>query len=149
LQWSTSEVALAIAVLAWGLGLAADLVERGLPTLADVSAFLRRALAVVLVFHYVCLAWIFFRASSFDGALAVLRQLVAREYDHANVTALVELALAVGFIAHFFADGSFRWLRDRFCALPPPAQGLLLAACALTLRELGHAKLVPFIYFQF
>jgi D-alanyl-lipoteichoic acid acyltransferase DltB (MBOAT superfamily) len=149
LEWGTSDFALSLAVLAWGLGLAADLVERGTPTLDQIDAFLRRALAVVLVFHYVCLAWIFFRAETFDGALAVLRQLWAAETDHANVTSLVQIALAVGFIAHFFADGSFRWLRDRFCALPPSAQGLVLAASALVLRELGHAKLVPFIYFQF
>jgi hypothetical protein len=33
--------------------------------------------------------------------------------------------------------------------LPAWAQGGLLAIAALVLRELGHAKVVPFIYFQF
>ena len=57
--------------------------------------------------------------------------------------------LVAGFVTHFFADGGYRWLRDRFCALPPPAQGLVLAGCGLVLRELAHTKIVPFIYFQF
>jgi D-alanyl-lipoteichoic acid acyltransferase DltB (MBOAT superfamily) len=149
LEWGPSDIWLPLAALTWALGLAADYIGHGPPTMREVYAFLRRALAVVLVFHYVCLAWIFFRASTFETALGVLRQLGTAELGHANVSSLVSMALAVGFIAHFFADGSFRWLRDRFCSLPAWAQGAILAAVVLVLRELGHAKLVPFIYFQF
>jgi hypothetical protein len=115
----------------------------------QIVALARRAISVVLVFHYVCLAWVFFRASSFANALAILRQLAGAELDHANLVPIVTTALAVGFFCHFFPDGSFRWLRDRFAALPPPVQGALLAGCALVLRELAHPTIVPFIYFQF
>ncbi len=108
-----------------------------------------RDLQVVLVFHYVCLAWIFFRAPTFDAALGVLRQLATLETDHANVIPMLSLALATGFLCHYFPDGSYRWLRDRFCAMPAWAQGALLCGAALLLRELSHTKIVPFIYFQF
>jgi D-alanyl-lipoteichoic acid acyltransferase DltB (MBOAT superfamily) len=134
----------------WGLGIAADAVERGATELwRRLVRLARRGVAVVLVFQYVCLAWIFFRAGSFDDALAVLRQIATLETDHANLVPIITLALVVGFACHLFADGSFAWLRRRFVALPPWAQGAALAAVALVLRELGHAKLVPFIYFQF
>jgi len=134
----------------WALGVAADAVERGAAELrARLAGWVRRAVAVVLVFHYVCLAWVFFRASSFDAALAVLRQVALLETDHANLVPIVTLALATGAACHLFADGSFRWLRLRFVALPAWAQGAALAAVALVLRELGHARIVPFIYFQF
>jgi hypothetical protein len=134
----------------WGLGLAADAVERGASELrARLAGWARRAVAVVLVFHYVCLAWVFFRASSFDAALAMLRQVALLETDHANLVPIVTLALAAGAACHLFADGSMRWLRLRFVALPAWAQGAALAAVALVLRELGHARIVPFIYFQF
>jgi D-alanyl-lipoteichoic acid acyltransferase DltB (MBOAT superfamily) len=147
--WSM-EAGLPFAILCWGLGFAADLVERGIGNLDDwLLAIGRRTLAVALVFHYVCLAWVFFRATSFDNALAVLRQLAMFEADHANLVPIVTVTLVVGFLCHFFANGSFRWLRDRFVAMPLWRQGLVLAGCALVLRELGHAKLVPFIYFQF
>ena len=96
-----------------------------------------------------CLAWIFFRATSFDNARAILQQLARMQTDDPNLVPLVTIALTVGFAAHFFADGSFRWLRDRFVALPAWGQGLVLAAAALVLRELAHPKIVPFIYFQF
>ena len=139
-----------LAVLTWSLSLAADFVERGGAGFEQrLVAMLERAIAVFLVFHYVCFAWVFFRATSFDNALAVIRQIVAAETDHANLVPMVTTALAVGFMCHFFADGSFRWLRDRFVSLPAWAQGTVLAVAALVLRELGHAKLVPFIYFQF
>jgi D-alanyl-lipoteichoic acid acyltransferase DltB (MBOAT superfamily) len=139
-----------LAALTWALAIAADIVERGGKHLERRAlATARRALAVFLVFHYVCLAWIFFRAKTFGHALGVLRRLAALEFDHANLVPLLTTALSVGFLCHFFADGTFRWLRDRFVSLPAWAQGIVLAGAALVLRELGHAKVVPFIYFQF
>jgi len=135
---------------AWALGVAADVIERGgRNAAARLATMARRTISIVLVFHYVCLAWIFFRATSFDNALAILRQLARVELDHPNLVAIVATALTVGFACHFFADGSFRWLRERFVALPAWAQGVVLAAAALALRELGQTKIVPFIYFQF
>ncbi|MDB4957766.1 MAG: putative poly(beta-D-mannuronate) O-acetylase [Myxococcales bacterium] len=138
---------LPMATAVYLLGLAADLVERG--AAADVVFVLRRGLAIFLVFNYVCLAWIFFRASSFDSALAMLRQIAGGELDHANLVPMVTTALGVGMLCHFFAANSFRWLRDRFMQMPAWGQGSVLAAGALVLRELAHPKIVPFIYFQF
>jgi len=150
LAWGPSWTWIPLVGLTWGLGIAADVVERGPAVLGpQLWIYARRALSVALVFQYVCLAWIFFRASSFDNALAVLRQIATLETDHANLVPLVTLALVVGFACHLFADGSFGWLRLRFVALSPWAQGAVLAAAALVLRELGHTKIVPFIYFQF
>jgi len=150
LAWSPRWTWIPLIGLTWALGVAADVVERGAASLwARRAIYAHRALAVVLVFHYVCLAWIFFRATSFDNALAVLRQIATLETDHANLVPIVTCALVVGLACHLFADDSFRWLRTRFVAMPPWAQGAALACVALVLRELGHTKIVPFIYFQF
>ena len=148
--WWPHETWIPLVLFTWGLALAADTIERGVAEVRQqLARYARRALAVVLVFQYVCLAWIFFRASSFDNALAVLRAIATLETDHANLVPIVSLALAVGFVCHLFPDGGFRWLRCRFVALPPWAQGAILAGAAVVLRELGHTKIVPFIYFQF
>ncbi|HEX7841239.1 MAG TPA: MBOAT family O-acyltransferase, partial [Kofleriaceae bacterium] len=150
LAWGPSETWIPLIGLTWALGLAADAVAHGAAALeARLWAHARRALAVALVLPYVCLAWIFFRATSFDNALAVLRQIALVETDHANLVPIVTTALAAGTTCHLFADGSFRWLGRRFVGLPPWAQGAVLAGVALVLRELGHTKIVPFIYFQF
>jgi alginate O-acetyltransferase complex protein AlgI len=150
LAWAPRWTWIPLVVLSWALGIAADTVERGTAGLrARLWAGARRALSVVLVFHYVCLAWIFFRATSFDSALAVLRQIALVETDHANVVPIVATALTTGFACHLWGDASLAWLRRRFVALPPWAQGTVLAGAALVLRELGHTQIVPFIYFQF
>ncbi|MEO8843320.1 MAG: MBOAT family O-acyltransferase [Kofleriaceae bacterium] len=146
LQYAEPITWIPLTALAWGLSIAADLTAHGAPPMWTI---VRRVVAGLLTFHYVCFAWIFFRAPSFDAALAVLRQLGTWTPGHANVTPMVQTALAVGLVAHLWADGTFRWLRDRFCALPPIAQGVLLAVVTLVLRELSHAKLVKFIYFEF
>ena len=141
-------LALAVGLATW----AADALAVG-PSRADVRRWAgwatRRALAVIMVFHYVCLAWVFFRARDFDNALAVLQRLGAGEWDAPNIIPAIRLALAVALLAHFFAPGSFAWLRARFVAASAPVQGLALAACALVLRELSNPTVVPFIYFQF
>ncbi|HEY0191349.1 MAG TPA: MBOAT family O-acyltransferase [Kofleriaceae bacterium] len=149
LAWAPRWTWIPMIALIWGLGLAADGVERGPRSARAAVRALRRAVAVILTFQYVCLAWIFFRAPTFDAALAVLRQIATLETDHANLVPIVCVSLVAGFVSHFFADGSFHWLRRRFVALPAWAQGAVLAAVALVLRELGHTKIVPFIYFQF
>jgi len=146
LQYGEPVTWIALVALAWGLAVAADVEEGGLP---PIGVVVRRTLAVALTFNYVCLAWIFFRAPTFDGALAVLRRLAEGSWGRANVTPLVQAALLIGLACHFWADGTFRWLRDRFVAAPPIVQGLVLAIAALLLRELSHAKLVKFIYFEF
>ena len=92
---------------------------------------------------------IFFRSTSFDNALAVLRQIALLETDHANVGPLVSVALAAATATHLFAEGTYHWLRERFVGLPAYGQGFVLACTALVLRELAHTKIVPFIYFQF
>ncbi|HEU0029544.1 MAG TPA: MBOAT family O-acyltransferase [Kofleriaceae bacterium] len=150
LRYAPSSTWIPLVVLAWLLAIAADLVERGFERWEDrLATALKRGIAIVLVFHYVCLAWVFFRATSFDNALAVLRQIADGSTDHPNLVSLVTIALATGFLCHFFADGSFRWLRERFMAMPVYVQGSLLAVAALVLRALSHHGIVPFIYFQF
>ncbi|CAN5915705.1 hypothetical protein BH11MYX2_BH11MYX2_29130 [soil metagenome] len=136
----------------WALGLAADIIERRIDlhmTFSQLLAVIGRGISTVLVFAYVCLAWIFFRAPTFNDALAVLRQLAKLELDHANLIPLVTVPLAAGFATHFWADGAYSWARTRFLEMPAIGQGLVLAGCALLLRELAHPTVVPFIYFQF
>ena len=138
----------AAAVLAW-LADAAEVGARGDAALRWLGWAVKRGLGVVLVFHYVCLAWIFFRAQTFDGALAVLRRLGASEWDTPNIIPSIQLALVAAALGHFFAPRTFAWWRDRFVTAPAMLQGAALAAAAIALRELAVPHIVPFIYFQF
>jgi D-alanyl-lipoteichoic acid acyltransferase DltB (MBOAT superfamily) len=138
----------ACAAFAW----LADAIELG-PDRAELRALAlaaaRRVGAVVLVFHYVCLAWVFFRAQTFDGALLFLERIAAGEWDAPNLVPTIQLAVIAGFVLHFFPGRTFAWLRARFVALEPVAQGAVMALAALVLRELAQPHIVKFIYFEF
>jgi D-alanyl-lipoteichoic acid acyltransferase DltB (MBOAT superfamily) len=119
----------------------------GLATLA--RSWWRRAAATVLTFQYVCLAWIFFRAVSFDNARQVLSQMGVFSTDAVNLSGLFLVALLVGFAAHLFPENTYRWLRERFVSLPAWAKALFFVALALSIKRLASPGVVPFIYFQF
>jgi len=108
-----------------------------------------RVVSVFLTFHYVCFAWIFFRAQTFGQAMAVLRQLGTLTSFHPNLPALVVGILGVGLLSHYVPDGLYARLRAGFVRLPAVAQGGILFGVAVLLHEAASAKAVPFIYFQF
>jgi D-alanyl-lipoteichoic acid acyltransferase DltB (MBOAT superfamily) len=143
---------LPLAVACAGAGLVADVLDRP-PDDAFARRWAawaaRRAIAVVLTFHYVCLAWIFFRATSFDHAAAVLGQIATLTTDTHSLLPQVKLVLAVGLLAHFYAPRTYAWARAGFTRLPPWAQALIMVGAALALRRLAVTEAQPFIYFQF
>jgi alginate O-acetyltransferase complex protein AlgI len=108
-----------------------------------------RALAVVLTFHYVCLAWIFFRAPTFQHAVVILKQIATLTTFHPNLPPLLVGLLAVGLASHYVPRALYDRARAGFTALPAPAQGAVLFAVAVTLHEAASTAAVPFVYFQF
>ena len=109
----------------------------------------RRAALTVGTFHFVCLAWIFFRADSFRGAARMLSQIATLTSFHPNLPVGVVAMLAVGLGSHFIPERWYGFLRDGFIRLPAPTQGLALFVTAVALREIESADAVPFVYFQF
>jgi alginate O-acetyltransferase complex protein AlgI len=112
--------------------------ERGTP---------RRWLHRLLTFNFVCLGWVFFRATSFANAFEVLGRLF-----HPSATALsgwVIVAIFGMLVAqHVPASASSRaqavWSR-----WPLWAQASSLAAVLIVVDVLGPTGVAPFIYFQF
>ncbi len=116
---------------------------------AREPTFARRALGVFFTFHYVCLAWIFFRAPSFKKATQVLRQIAQGTTFHPNLPPIVIAVLGVGLITHFTPDEQFERMKRGFGELPAIAQGAVLFLVAVVLHEAASTQAVPFIYFQF
>ena len=108
-----------------------------------------RVLATLITFHFVCFAWIFFRADSFTGASRMLSQLATFTAFHPNLPPLLVAVLAVGLLSHYVPERWYLFLRDGFVRLPAAAQGLALFATAILLRRFESADAVPFVYFQF
>lgn len=110
---------------------------------------IRRGLAVILTFHYVCLGWVFFRAVTFGKARDVLTQIYALSTDHKNLSAAYLFFLGLALASHLIPTGTFRWVRDRFVELPPWARAAVIVIAALLLRRMAAPTVAPFIYFQF
>ena len=109
----------------------------------------QKVLATVLVFHFVCLAWIFFRSEDFGTALTYLG-------GFANVSAPVEFAtpfiiglLLVGLSFHFVPHDTVERTASVVRRLPPVAQGALGGLLLVVIDALGPEGIAPFIYFQF
>jgi hypothetical protein len=108
-----------------------------------------RIASVFATFHFVCFAWIFFRAPSFAHALAILGQLGKLSFATPNLVPRILAVLALGFVTHWIPDGAYAKLRDLFIKSPAVAQGIALAVCAWVLHFAAAAKAEPFIYGQF
>jgi alginate O-acetyltransferase complex protein AlgI len=123
--------------------------RRRVPGAASSPTLPGRVVATVLTFHYVCFAWIFFRAPTFKQAVLVLKQLATLSTFHPNLPLVVVAVLAAGLGFPFVPEGSYQRIRQGFTALPAPLQGALLFGVALVLHEAAGAAAVPFVYFQF
>ncbi len=104
----------------------------------------------LLTFHIVCLAWIFFRASSFANA----RDVIARLFDAWGqssplVTTSVVLAIAVGIGAQYVRPTAAASILGGFGRLPVVAQAAAVAVALTLINTLGPTGVAPFIYFRF
>jgi D-alanyl-lipoteichoic acid acyltransferase DltB (MBOAT superfamily) len=106
-------------------------------------------LKIFLTFHYVCFAWVFFRAPTFAHATLLLSRLGHGTVGHENLSPRVAFVLAVGMVTHFVPDGLYASVRERFVRTPAMAQGVVLALAAYAIHSVAAAKAEPFVYGQF
>ncbi|PHN07521.1 MBOAT family O-acyltransferase [Flavilitoribacter nigricans] len=120
-----------------------------------------RSISVLLVFHFVCLCWIFFRSGAAANTLspteityAMLGQIgsglnwelageIVRGYS-----AVVGL-IALGFLLHFLPRKWDLGVERLFVRMPSVAQAFVLFLVIWIVIQTASAEVVPFIYFQF
>jgi alginate O-acetyltransferase complex protein AlgI len=122
--------------------------RRGAP-LAPAGPWYARALGVVLTFHYVCFAWIFFRAPTLAHAKLMLARIGVGHVETANLSPRVVAVIAVALCLHFVPKETVLRVRDAFVRAPAVVQGLALAGVAMCLHVVAGAKAEPFVYGQF
>ena len=102
----------------------------------------------LLLFHAVCLGWVFFRSPSFDIAFATLGRL-AIPGACTLISIPVALALVAGLAGQF---QPMRWrkaLEFELRRWPALARGAVFAVAIFTIEVLGPSGVAPFIYFRF
>jgi D-alanyl-lipoteichoic acid acyltransferase DltB (MBOAT superfamily) len=109
------------------------------------SGFLSRA----ATFHFVCFAWIFFRAPTFAHATLTLQRIVHGAWTMEHATPRVALVVVAALVVHWIPRDWEVRSREAFVRTPALVQGLLLAATAAMLHIAAAAKPEPFVYGQF
>jgi D-alanyl-lipoteichoic acid acyltransferase DltB (MBOAT superfamily) len=109
-----------------------------------------RALQRLATFHFVCFAWIFFRADSLGTAWTMITRIVtAFEFSAPAVTPAALVAIAVGLAAQYVPRRAVGRLLVGFSRLGPAVQGIALAVVLMFIDALGPEGVAAFIYFQF
>jgi D-alanyl-lipoteichoic acid acyltransferase DltB (MBOAT superfamily) len=108
-----------------------------------------RLVAVLAVFHFVCLGWILFRADSFQTVVIYLQTMVSGQGDESQVTpftlALIVLGLSLHAVPRDVPARLARW----FVAAPGWSWGVTAGVGIAMIDALGPEGVAPFIYFQF
>ena len=102
----------------------------------------------LLLFHAVCVGWVFFRSPSFGIAFAMFRGL-ATPGAATLLTVPVALALCAGLFSQF---QPLRWrkaLEFEMSCWPAVARGAAFGAGIFVIEVLGPSGVAPFIYFRF
>ncbi len=108
-----------------------------------------KVLRVLVTFHFVVFAWIFFRAADVKTALDILAEIRVGSFSFANVSTGFATILALAAIAHFVPKHWYEKTMSLFSDAPFYVQAGALAALILTIQYVGVSGVTPFIYTKF
>jgi len=109
---------------------------------------------VVITFHLVVFAFIFFRAFSIESGWDVVSQIF--EFFQAgvfmqfvNAYPMIIILMVIGYVLHFLPESWEKWTEKFVVKMPVIVQALLLTAMILLVIQFKFAGLQPNIYFRF
>ena len=103
----------------------------------------------ILTFHFVLLAWIFFRAANVDTAVKILQQIGSFRFSFDNVTPAFLLVLGIGIAGHFVPRSWHDLGLRQFTLRPAVLQAAALTLVLVAIRLVSSAGAAPFIYSKF
>lgn len=114
----------------------------------------RKLIGVIITFHFVCFAWIFFRNSTFEASMTMINQ-VFRSFTPQLFPQLVEgywkvfILMGIGFLLHFSPDKWQDACSRGVTKLPLLGKAVLIVALIYVVVQMKSTEIQPFIYFQF
>jgi alginate O-acetyltransferase complex protein AlgI len=111
---------------------------------------LARFVSVLVVFHFVCLAWIFFRAEDFTMAWLYIAGFGAGWSDGLQQAGPLMVALiALGLVGQFLPELVFERTAEALGRMPVWGLGATAGIVVAAINALGPEGVAPFIYFRF
>ena len=109
-----------------------------------------KIIATLIVFHFVCLAWIFFRAEDFAVASLYIGGLASGWGEGVQQAGPFVVALiAIGLVGQFTPDALFDRVALAFAHVPSWGLGAMAGIVVALINALGPEGVAPFIYFRF
>ena len=109
-----------------------------------------KIIATLIVFHFVCLAWIFFRAEDFAVASLYIGGLASGWGEGVQQAGPFVVALiAIGLAGQFTPDALFDRVVLAFARVPSWGLGAIAGIVVAMINALGPEGVAPFIYFRF
>lgn len=118
------------------------------------SRGIKKVLAVLLTFHFVCFCWIFFRNTTFDNSVAMLTQIFTSFHPEVFIQMVsgywqVFVLIGLGFLFHYVPMGLRNAMKKAVIALPVAFQAVLIVVAIYVVIQVKSSDIQPFIYFQF
>jgi alginate O-acetyltransferase complex protein AlgI len=110
---------------------------------------LPNAIGVIITLHIVLLGWIFFRATSFDSALAFLAGIFTAGGAAALVTPALLAMILVGMSFHYAPPYTIQRVAMRVRTIKAIWVGLAIGVLILIVDAMRPEGVAPFIYYQF
>jgi D-alanyl-lipoteichoic acid acyltransferase DltB (MBOAT superfamily) len=115
---------------------------------------LTRILGVLITFHFVCFAWIFFRADNMDVVNTMLTQITTDFHpeiltDFIQGYSYVLMLMVLGFILHFIPSNIENHVQQLVIKSPFVLKVAYLIVIVFVVIQIKSSEIQPFIYFQF
>jgi D-alanyl-lipoteichoic acid acyltransferase DltB (MBOAT superfamily) len=110
---------------------------------------LTRGISIFCTFHFVCLAWVFFRSPDIATAGAVLARIFSGTFGVSNISLLMVAWVILAIALQFIPTNWFPQAVERFGRTPFAVQGATLAAVILLIEFMAGKGSTSFVYSNF
>lgn len=110
---------------------------------------------VIVTFHFVAFAWIFFRSRDFEISMDIIQNISNVTSDWHQWSVIIQgyknvfLLMLIGFVWHFFPANMNEKLKQLFDSMPLIFKSLVIAIVFWVVYATASSEAQPFIYFQF
>lgn len=114
----------------------------------------RKAGGILITFHFVCFAWIFFRNSTFSGSWAMIEKVFTDFHPELLWTVIVGYKevfalMLFGFVSHYLPDPWQDRIIGALSKCNVVIHALVITAVIYIVIQVKSSEIQPFIYFQF
>ena len=106
-------------------------------------------IGVLVTFHFVCFAWIFFRSANLEGALTYINGLTALTFDGSLVTPFIALLIGLTMLFQFTPGDLVERAGAKLSAIGFLPRTVIFAMGLLVIQWISPDDVAPFIYFRF